>query len=391
MVPEGNTSHSPSLTLSHLSDDLGRITAGEMAVGTPPPRSSGEGTGLWFDKTGLYGLNDSVKEATLEATTGKITAGAGKVRLGQAGILVFSAGTVVLNRTLDDGTTRTLSDDTTRTIHDELGVPTGLIEPDGDVSFGSNLSTPATTGFQIFSNAQNYNGEAMGAGDMLLGDNSANKPNILWDASVPGFLFRQGTVVMNYMSALALIQAGAKASRLSGSPQTIAASVDTPIQFNEETYDDEIYINLGSDSTKITIPANYGGRYTVGFYTNILEATGTTGRSFAAWVRYNEASTVCAAQLFPVAGNSAPMSSQDDYVLNAGDYLKLHYEHNDSVSHTVFGNMWIRRVEMSRAVPVICVPIIEPLAVAVPSCRNSCEDCCQANPDLRGTSDIPGG
>ncbi len=334
----------PVKELSQLNDDLGRVVAGEMAVGTPPPRSSSEGTGLWLDKTGLYGLAGDLQEAIFDAVTGRITAGAGTVRLGHFGIQVFTGGTQVLERTTSDGGTRTTSDGKTRTVYNETGVPSGAIEPDGDVSFGSNLSAPATTGFKIFSNAQDYNGEAMGAGDMLLGDNSANKPNILWDASVPGFLFRQGTVVMNYMSASALIQAGAKASQLSGTPQTIAASVDTPIQFNEETYDDESYIALGSDNTKITIPTNYGGRYTVGFYTNILEATGTTGRSFAAWVRYNEASTVCAAQLFPVAGNSAPMSSQDDYVLSAGDYLKLHYEHNNSVSHTVFGNMWIRRV-----------------------------------------------
>ena len=73
-------------------------------------------------------------------------------------------------------------------------VNTIRLEDDGDAFFGSNLAAPATTSFIVFSNAQTYNSESMGAGDLLLGDNGASKANILWDASAGKMLFRGGLV-----------------------------------------------------------------------------------------------------------------------------------------------------------------------------------------------------
>ena len=72
-------------------------------------------------------------------------------------------------------------------------VNTIRLEDDGDAFFGSNLAAPATTSFIVFSNAQTYNSESMGAGDVLLGDNSTSKANVLWDASAGKILFRGGT------------------------------------------------------------------------------------------------------------------------------------------------------------------------------------------------------
>ena len=66
------------------------------------------------------------------------------------------------------------------------------LENDGDAFFGSAIATPATTSLAIFSNAQTYNTESMGAGDVLFGDNSSNKANMLWDKSAGELLFRSG-------------------------------------------------------------------------------------------------------------------------------------------------------------------------------------------------------
>lgn len=79
------------------------------------------------------------------------------------------------------------------------GVETGRIEADGDFKLGSNIAAAATTSFAVFTNAQTYNSESIGAGDVLMGDNSASKANILWDVSTGQLLFRGGTTTQGYI------------------------------------------------------------------------------------------------------------------------------------------------------------------------------------------------
>jgi hypothetical protein len=67
------------------------------------------------------------------------------------------------------------------------------LQSDGDVFIGEDTSAPAKTYLSVFVNAQTYNGEAMSAGDMLWGDNSASKANMLFDKSAGELLLRGGT------------------------------------------------------------------------------------------------------------------------------------------------------------------------------------------------------
>lgn len=67
------------------------------------------------------------------------------------------------------------------------------LETDGDLFLGSNISAAATTAFAVFATAQTYNYESVGAGDVLLGDNSAGKINLLWDVSEGDVVLRRGT------------------------------------------------------------------------------------------------------------------------------------------------------------------------------------------------------
>ena len=90
------------------------------------------------------------------------------------------------------------------------GTTIGLsIDTDGDLFLGENVSSPGSTYLSIFANNQTYNSEAMIAGDMLIGDNSANKANILWDKSTGQLLFRGGTTPTLYIDTDGALTAGA--------------------------------------------------------------------------------------------------------------------------------------------------------------------------------------
>lgn len=82
------------------------------------------------------------------------------------------------------------------------------LQADGDVFIGEDVSAAPTTFMSIFSNSQIYNGELISAGDVLLGDNSLSKANILWDKSTGKLLFRGGTTMQAEIGTSGAILAG---------------------------------------------------------------------------------------------------------------------------------------------------------------------------------------
>ena len=64
--------------------------ASAIAIGTTPPTSATVGTGIWIDRTGLYGLNADVQQAYIDAT-GRLLAGGGSVVLDSVGINLSSS------------------------------------------------------------------------------------------------------------------------------------------------------------------------------------------------------------------------------------------------------------------------------------------------------------
>jgi hypothetical protein len=68
--------------------------AAYIAIGATPPTSASAGTGLWIDRTGIYGLAAGVVQAKFDAATGKITAGAGAAILDSSGITLVKSGSV---------------------------------------------------------------------------------------------------------------------------------------------------------------------------------------------------------------------------------------------------------------------------------------------------------
>lgn len=72
--------------------------SGALAIGATPPVSASSGTGIWLDRTGLYGLLSNTVQAKLDATTGAITAGAGVVALNVNGIQITATSTYTAAR-----------------------------------------------------------------------------------------------------------------------------------------------------------------------------------------------------------------------------------------------------------------------------------------------------
>lgn len=76
-----------------------------LAFGTTPPTGSSTGTGLFLDRTGLYGLLSNTRQAIFNASTGAITAGAGAVQLNVNGISIEQGSGLVNQLTYHDSGT----------------------------------------------------------------------------------------------------------------------------------------------------------------------------------------------------------------------------------------------------------------------------------------------
>jgi len=107
-----------------------------------------------------------------------------------------------------------------------------LVQPDGDVFIGQNLSAPATTFLSVFSNNQTYNGESVGAGDALIGDNSSGKGNIVWAKSEGRLKFRGGTTPQLYINTDGTLVGGGGAVKLNSDGLVITAPSGAPYNAN---------------------------------------------------------------------------------------------------------------------------------------------------------------
>jgi len=67
------------------------------------------------------------------------------------------------------------------------------IQSSGRARFGSNIGAVSTTALLVSPAGETYNSEALAAGALLLGDNSAGKPNLLWDPVTARLRLRHGT------------------------------------------------------------------------------------------------------------------------------------------------------------------------------------------------------
>ncbi len=78
-------------------------TGSALAIGTTPPASASAGTGLWLDRTGLYGLASDALQFKIDAATGALIAGGGKVKLDSSGLVLACDMTPSVTDTYDLG------------------------------------------------------------------------------------------------------------------------------------------------------------------------------------------------------------------------------------------------------------------------------------------------
>lgn len=97
------------------------------------------------------------------------------------------------------------------------------LQSDGDIFAGANAAAVATTSFAHFGVAQTYGSEAMGAGDVVIGNKSAG--HMFWDASTGRLNFRNGTTVQSYVDTAGQIVAGAGSVILNSSGVDVAGGV----------------------------------------------------------------------------------------------------------------------------------------------------------------------
>lgn len=197
---------------------------------------------------------------------------------------------------------------------------TTRIDADGDIFFGSNVASPGTTSFVVFSNAQTYNGESVGAGDLLIGDNSSGKGNIFWDQSAGVLYFRTGTTALNQISTGALSADGCRIRRTTD--QTISNSTDTRVSFDTEDYDDSGFANLGANATRITIPSGRDGRYEIGGNVSFKTGGGAGSRALNL-VMNGDYTTVLGGSTCGGTANPVHLNAVIQLNLVAGDYLEL--------------------------------------------------------------------
>lgn len=142
------------------------------------------------------------------------------------------------------------------------------LQADGDVFLGSDISSPGTTYLSIFTNAQTYNSESMGAGDMLIGDNSASKANLLWDESEGRLKFRGGTangVIIDTDGSLYMIQGSSNPNKIrwETSGGTVIAGINGVTAGSSNSLSFEVAQGASSDSMSFTLGAS--GQTTVAF------------------------------------------------------------------------------------------------------------------------------
>jgi len=131
------------------------------------------------------------------------------------------------------------------------------------LKFGSDVSAAGTTAMAIFGADQTYNGEAVGNGDLLIGDNSASKANILWDKSTGKLLIRGGTTTQTYINTDGSINwgGGVGIMNASGICITAPASWDEKNAYafkNASAYMGGMYAN---DDFSIFIVADATGKW----------------------------------------------------------------------------------------------------------------------------------
>ena len=248
----------------------------------------------------------------------------------------------------------------------------GLRSTDGAAVFGGGVDelnqygihvydTDSKPAFVALSADETVNSEALGAGDVLIGNNDTDVSNVLWDASAETLYFRQGDLVVGKMASTdgGLGQIGARVYATTDGgigdtdgfvrPASSSSFEEGEwhwVEFNAVTYDDGFWSS--DNPTRLTVPAGQGGIYLVGAHV----ATSLTASTKNCWVDIviNGLDTKKVVTTFQTNSLYWHHVLIGETVLTAGDYLQVGMTVGFGTSDEFYYNnyesapsLWIRR------------------------------------------------
>lgn len=229
----------------------------------------------------------------------------------------------------------------------------GLRSSDGVAVFGGGaaeldregiklIDTADAPAFHALAQDATISGEALGAGDVLIGNNSDTQPNILWDASAGKIYFREGTQANAEVEGGVVKSYACRAYYYESTGLPWDNSSMDPISYNIEDYDDADFFTSDAP-TKFTIPAGMAGTYQIGISANWYESTAgarvaSLGINGTYW--YNPTDI---RQGVPSDHTWGCAVHERD--LSSGDYLELYLRQTSGGSLNLSAaSMWIRKV-----------------------------------------------
>lgn len=208
---------------------------------------------------------------------------------------------------------------------------------DGDIAAGTDISAPATTSLRFFPIDETYNGEAMGAGDLLIGGGAAGKPNILWDASAGELKFRNGTTVMNKISGTSSLYSVGASVR--DNSVTLPIGITT-VSFDSPAIYDDANFWSASNPTRLTIP--YTGEYSLAGLIQFGNASTTGDRACQLYV-----DGIVNDPFFDIKAAGADPTYMSFYVekpFTAGQYLEFKMGQSSAAELSGTADVKIRKV-----------------------------------------------
>lgn len=148
-----------------------------------------------------------------------------------------------------------------------------------------------------------------------------------------------------FVAAFASVKVGAGAGMSLNADDSVAISTTTAaVAFDVEDWDDAGFITLGTDATKITIPAGYAGRYEIGVEV-FAPVIPVTDNMIGVRIDKNGSQLGSNAVINAAANSNTNSPVIRHATLAAGDYLQFKWINNSGASARNFrsgSRVWVR-------------------------------------------------
>jgi len=351
--------------LSAITANMGALTvtdkltmngaASAIAIGTTPPTSPTSGTGIWIDRTGLYGLNANVQQAYINST-GQLLAGAGNVILDANGIRINIPVSQTDSRSYlftNAGNTRSGLYGFETTTDNIVTLDTTPVGGKGtQVRIGTNAPGNYTAIIQLVSQS----GFNKGILKLTYNDIGTQTLDILGVTVSMDRGLNVGTAtgagVGDVKMSGAVRQSTALGCRVIPTvTQTIPNATLTALSFNTEIYDTD---NCWSAASPTRLVAQTAGYYMAGGGWTMSSSQNTVASRQWVGVRRSDGVIVCANETHTVPNKYVIVSCATGlFYMSAGQYIEIVAFHDQggartadaaSTTNQYFCSGWLQRV-----------------------------------------------